>query len=144
MLLLAVLLLLGSPSVIAAGVLSSAPGPGAILTAVLAAPPLPTTRLPATTDAGATTTTVDGHVLQSAVDLQAQINASIAVGSAGFVIPAGAYYFDNGAPLIIYRAKNWSLTSDGHVELWFKVSQHWSTGGMLIRMYRHKHRRDHR
>ena len=66
------------------------------------------------------------------MNLQAQINASIAVGSAGFVIPAGAYYFDNGAPLIIYRAKNWSLTSDGHVELWFKVSQHWSTGGVLI------------
>ena len=76
--------------------------------------------------------TVDGHVLRSASKLQADINASIAASAAGFTIEAGAYYFDDGSPLIIHRAKDWRLATNGHVELWFRVSRKWRTGGVLI------------
>jgi hypothetical protein len=79
-------------------------------------------------------TTVDGrHVLRDAVSLQAAINASIAAGAPSYTIQAGAYYFDDGSPLIIYRAGNWSLRTDGPVELWFRVTQKWKTGGVLIK-----------
>jgi len=33
-------------------------------------------------------------------------------------VAEGAYYFDGGAPLLLYRAKNWSLVGKGRVELW--------------------------
>ena len=77
--------------------------------------------------------TMDGHVLRSAVQLQAAINMSIEAGSRGYTVEAGAYYFDDGAPLVIYRARNWWLRTSGVVQLWFRVTQQWRTGGVLIK-----------
>ena len=82
---------------------------------------------------GDAATTVDGLQLRDASQLQAAVNASIAAGEAGYAVAAGAYYFDDGSPLLIHRAKRWNLTATGRVELWFRVSQRWRTGGVLIK-----------
>ena len=82
---------------------------------------------------GDAATTVDGLQLRDASQLQAAVNASIAAGEAGYAVAAGAYYFDDGSPLLIHRAKRWNLTAAGRVELWFRVSQRWRTGGVLIK-----------
>ena len=77
--------------------------------------------------------TVDGLALRDATALQAAINASIASGAAGYTVPSGAYYFDDGSPLLLFRARRWSLDTAGRVELWFRVSQRWRTGGVLVK-----------
>ena len=78
-----------------------------------------------------------GLPLRSARDLQAAINTSIASGASSYTIAAGAYYFDDGTPLLLYRAKDWALrTKPGsHVELWFRVMSgtNLTTGGVLIK-----------
>ena len=70
--------------------------------------------------------------LQSAVKLQAAINASIIAGDPSYTIQEGAYYFDDGSPLLVYRANQFQLRGAGVVELWFKVTEKWKTGGVLI------------
>lgn len=77
--------------------------------------------------------TVTGLPLLSALSLQAAINASIDAKEPSFIIPAGAYYFDDGSPLLIYRAKSWALRANGTVELWFRATETWRTGGVLVK-----------
>eukprot|EP01046_Picozoa_sp_COSAG06_P032126 COSAG06_NODE_3187_length_5716_cov_3.110913_1_plen_250_part_10 len=99
----------------------------------------------------ATTTTVDGLPIREGGQLQAAINASIAAGNPGYSVASGAYYFNDGSPLLVYRARRWSLVGVGRVELWFRTStsrspssigssKHlgatadvgWTTGGVLV------------
>jgi hypothetical protein len=78
--------------------------------------------------------TVDGLLLRSAPALQAAINRSIAAHEPVFTIATGAYYFSGGEPLLLYRARNWALRTDGgRVELWFRATSTWRTGGVLIK-----------
>ena len=77
--------------------------------------------------------TMDGQTIHDGADLQRAINTSIAAGDASYHVAAGAYYFDDGSPLLLFRARNWSLVADpGRVTLWFRVTQKWQTGGVLI------------
>jgi hypothetical protein len=83
--------------------------------------------------AGVATKTVDGVPIYDGEDLQRAVNGSIAAGEVSFQIAPGAYYFDDGLPLLLYRAQNWSLVAEpGRVTLWFRVTQRWRTGGVLI------------
>jgi hypothetical protein len=77
-----------------------------------------------------------GLPLRSARDLQAAISASISSGAASYTIAVGAYYFDDGTPLLLHRAKNWVLRAEpGGVELWFRLMSgtNLTTGGVLIK-----------
>ena len=79
-------------------------------------------------------TTVDGLPLRSALELQLAINASISAAAPGYRVRSGAYYFDDGAPLLLYRARDWKLSTDGGpVQLWFRATSTWKTGGVLIK-----------
>lgn len=77
--------------------------------------------------------TMDGQPIRDGAALQREVNASIAAGDPSYSVAEGAYYFDDGSPLLLYRARNWSLLADpGRVTLWFRVTREWRTGGVLI------------
>lgn len=77
--------------------------------------------------------TMDGQPIRDGAALQREVNASIAAGGPSYSVAEGAYYFDDGSPLLLYRARNWSLLADpGRVTLWFRVTREWRTGGVLI------------
>ena len=84
---------------------------------------------------GTRQTTVDGLQLRNGTQLQAAVNASIAAGKALLRVAAGAYYFDGGGALLIYRARNWAMEPEpgARVELWFKMTSRQTTGGVWIR-----------
>ena len=52
--------------------------------------------------------------------------------SSRYTIPTGAYNFDDGSPLLLYRATDFILEAHAAVELWFKVTSTWRTGGVLL------------
>ena len=83
--------------------------------------------------------TIDGqHVLRDAVALQTATSASIASGAPSYTILAGACL------LLLLRRRIPSsyntpcqelvaIRADGAVELWFRVTAKWTTGGVLIK-----------
>lgn len=86
--------------------------------------------------AAASLYTVGGLLVRDGAALQAEVTASIASGASALLVQEGAYYFDNGAPLLIRDARNWTLrpaSPRARVELWFRMTSNWSTGGVLIR-----------
>ena len=81
----------------------------------------------------ATNTTINGLTLHSARQLQANINMSISNGDSSYTVASGAYYFDDGSPLLLYRASNFTLiAADPVVELWFRMTNRWQTGGVVL------------